>query len=389
MPPPDLQTKKEIMQNFAKKQTLPAVRRGVLMLSVALLASTAHAGEIVDMLTVSGFGTIGEVHSSLKTGDYVADVFQPDGAGYTRSSAIGVDSKLALQIDAKLLDNLSAVVQLVSRNRANRNYMPTVEWANIKYAITPELSVRVGRTAMPTFMNSETRLVGFANPWLRPPVETYSLRSTTNSDGADVSYRKAIGDVKNTTQAWYGKTEISTVATSGVISNGGKATKIIGLADSIEYGALTVRAAVTKIDFRITRAPGVYIFAKANVYNFGAMYDPGDWFVMGEYTKSDFGTVQRAQLAKYVTAGYRWKKFTPYATYSTVGTDDNQVTLALRAQDTKSFGIRWDFMKNTSLKVQVDDVQLANTSAGFFTNVKPGLAGSHAKILGAAVDFVF
>ena len=65
------------------------------------------------------------------------------------------------------------------------------------------------------------------------------------------------------------------------------------------------------------------------------------------------------------------------------------VNLALREQDTKSFGIRWDFMKNTSLKVQVDSVQLANTSAGFFTNVKPGLAGSHAKILGAAVDFVF
>lgn len=377
------------MQNFAKKSISPALRRTALMLAIALLTGSAHAGELVDMLTVSGFGTIGEAHSSLKTGDYVADVFQPNGAGYTRSSALGVDSKFALQFDVQLLDKLSAVVQLVSRNRANRNYMPTVEWANIKYAITPELSVRLGRIAMPTFMNSETRLVGYANPWIRPPVETYSLRSTTNSDGGDASYRMAFGEIKNTTQVWYGKTEIATVATSGVISNGGRGTKIIGLADSIEYGAMTLRGAVTKIDFRITRAPGVYIFAKANVYNLGAMYDPGDWFVMGEWTKSNFGTVQRAQLAKYVTAGYHWKKFTPYVTYSTVTVDDDQIKLALRAQDTKSAGIRWDFMKNTSLKVQVDDVKLAEGSSGFFTNAKPGLPGSRAKILAAAVDFVF
>jgi hypothetical protein len=377
------------MQTIAKKLSLPGVRQSGLVLGIALLAGGAQAGELVDMLTVSGFGTIGEVHSTLKTADYVADVFQPTGAGYTRSSALGVDSKVALQIDAKLLDNLSAVVQLVSRNRVNRNYLPSVEWANIKYAITPELSVRLGRTAMPTFMNSETRLVGFANPWLRPPIETYSLRSTTNSDGVDVSYRRAFGSVNNTTQLWYGKTEVASVGSTGAISNGVRAEKILGLADTVDYGALTVRGAVTAINFRLNGAGGTFIYAKANVYNLGAMYDPGDWFVMGEWTKTNFGTVQRAQQAKYVTAGYRWKKFTPYATYSKLDVDDDQVKLAVRAQVAKSAGIRWDFMKNTALKVQFDEVQLAAGSNGFFTNSKAGTAGSRAKILGAAIDFVY
>ncbi|WP_332878163.1 hypothetical protein [Massilia sp. S19_KUP03_FR1] len=377
------------MQTTAKKSSHPGFRKSGLMLGIALLSGAAHAGELVDMLTVSGFGTIGEVHSSLKTADYVADVFQPNGAGYTRSSALGVDSKVALQIDAKLLDNLSAVVQLVSRNRVNRNYLPSVEWANIKYAITPELSVRLGRTAMPTFMNSETRLVGFANPWLRPPIETYSLRSTTNSDGVDVSYRHAFGSVNNTTQLWYGKTEVASVGSTGVVSNGVRAEKILGIADTVDYGALTMRGAVTAIDFRLNGAGGTFVYAKANVYNLGAMYDPGDWFVMGEWTKTDFGAVQRAQQAKYVTAGYRWKKFTPYATYSKLDVDDNQVKLSVRAQVAKSAGIRWDFMKNTALKVQLDEVQLAAGSNGFFTNAKAGTAGSRAKILGAAVDFVY
>lgn len=376
------------MQKIIKKSSVLTCRHSVL-LGALLLTGSAHGGELAEMLTVSGFGTIGEVHNSVKTGDYVADVFQPNGAGYTGSSAFGVDSKLALQLDAKLTDKLSAVVQLVSRYRVNRNYLPSVEWANVKYAITPELSVRLGRTAMPTFMNSETRLVGYANPWMRPPIETYSLRSTTNSDGVDVSYRRAFGAVNNTTQAWYGSTEVASVGSTGGVSNGVRAEKIMGIADTVEYGALIARAGVTAIDFRLNGAAGTFIYAKANVYNLGATYDPGNWFVMGEWTKTNFGTVQRAQQAKYVTAGYRWKKFTPYATYSKVAVDDDQVKLSVRAQDTKSAGLRWDFMKNTSLKVQLDQVQLAAGSNGFFTNAKTGLAGSNAKILGAAIDFVY
>jgi hypothetical protein len=287
------------------------------------------------------------------------------------------------------MDNLTAVMQLISRYRVNREYLPQIEWANVKYAVTPELSVRLGRTAMPTFMNSETRLVGYANPWIRPPIETYSLRSTTNADGVDVSYRHAFGPLNNTTQVWYGKTQVASVSSSGAVSNGVRATKITGLADTVEYGSLLVRAAVTAIDFRLNGTAGAFTYAKANVYNLGATYDVGSWFVMGEWTKTDFGTLQRAQQAKYVTAGYRWNKFTPYATYSKVDVDDDQIKLALRAQDTKSAGLRWDFMKNLSLKVQLDQVQLKAGSTGFFTNAKTGLAGSRAKVLSAAVDFVF
>lgn len=372
------------------KKSMSSRRQSALLLGTALLASAAQADELPKMFSVSGFGTLGAVHNSVQTGDYVADVFQPNGAGFTSSSAYGVDSKVALQIDAKLMDNLTAVVQLMSRYRVNREYLPQIEWANVKYAVTPELSVRLGRTAMPTFMNSETRLVGYANPWVRPPIETYSLRSTTNADGVDVSYRHAFGSINNTTQAWYGKTQVASVGSTGAVSNGVRATKITGLADTIDYGSLTVRAGVTAIDFRLnTATAGTFTYAKANVYNLGASYDTGSWFVMGEWTKTDFGAVQRAQKAKYVTAGYRWNKFTPYVTYSTVGVDDDQIKLALRAQDTKSAGLRWDFMKNMSLKVQLDQVQLEAGSTGFFTNAKPGLAGSRVKVLSAAVDFVY
>lgn len=368
----------------------PIRRRSAVLVAIAMLAATgARADDLSQMFSVSGFGTVGATHNDNKKGDYVADVFQPNGAGYTRASSIDVDSKAALQIDAKLSDKFSAVVQVVSRSRVNTGYTPRIEWANIKYAITPELSVRAGRIALPTFMNSETRLVGYSNPWVRPPIETYSLRSTTNSDGVDATYRHNFGSVNNTTQVWYGKMEVASVAFTGAVSNGVRAEKIVGIADTVEIGALMMRAGVTKIDFRITAGPNLYVYSPANVYNVGATYDPGSWFVMGEVTKSDFGNVQRAQKAGYVTAGYRLAKFTPYATYSMVDVDDNKVTMSVRAQHTASAGLRWDFMKNLALKVQLDKVSLEKGSSGFFTNAKPGLAGSSAKVLSAAVDFVY
>ncbi|WP_426112502.1 hypothetical protein [Massilia sp. PWRC2] len=365
-------------------------RRTAVLVGMAVLASAgAHAQDVSQMFNVSGFGTVGMVHNSVNTGDYVADVFQPNGAGYTNRSSFTVDSKLAMQVDAKITDQWSAVLQVVSRERVNSGYLPRVEWANIKYAITPELSVRVGRVAMATFMNSETRLVGYANPWVRPPIETYSLRSTTNSDGIDGAYRHTFGPVTNTTQVWYGKMEVASVSSTGAVSNGVRAEKIKGIADSAEMGALTLRAALTKIDFRLNGAAGTFIYSPANVYNLGATYDPGNWFVLGELTKSDFGTVQRAQKAGYVTGGYRFNKFTPYITYSKVDIDDGQINLALRAQHTVSGGLRWDFRKNFALKVQLDKVQLEPGSNGFFTNSKPGMAGSSAKILSGTIDFVF
>lgn len=371
-------------------QAAPLIRRRTAVLvGLALLASSsARADDLSQMFTVSGFGTVGMTHNSSATGDYVADVFQANGAGYTRRSAFGVDSKAAMQLDAKVNDQISAVLQVVSRSRVNTAFLPRVEWANIKYAITPEVSVRVGRVAMATFMNSETRLVGFANPWIRPPIETYSLRSTTNSDGVDGSWRHTFGGVTNTTQAWYGKMEVASVGTTGAVSNGVRAEKILGIADSAEIGALTLRAAITKIDFRIGAAPN-FIYSPAKVVTAGFNYDPGTYFVMGELTKSDFGSIQRAQKAAYVTGGYRLNKFTPYLTYSMVDVNDDQVKLAVRAQHSIAGGLRWDFRKSFALKVQLDKVQLEPGSNGFFTNSKAGMAGSSAKVLSATVDFVF
>ena len=58
---------------------------------------------------------------------------------------------------------------------------------------------------LPTFLVSDSRKVGYGNPWVRPPVEVYSLNPITTLDGVDASYRLHLGEVTNTLQADYGR----------------------------------------------------------------------------------------------------------------------------------------------------------------------------------------
>lgn len=121
-------------------------------------------------ISVHGFGTFGAVRSDQDEADVVSDTFlQPNGAGHTSRWHSGVDSKIGGQVEAAFSNEFSAVLQIVSKHRYDNSWTPEVEWANVKYQFTPGLSVRVGRTVAPTFMQSDTALVGYANPWVRPP----------------------------------------------------------------------------------------------------------------------------------------------------------------------------------------------------------------------------
>ncbi len=81
----------------------------------------------------------------------------------------------------------------------------------------------------------------------------------------------------------------------------------------------------------------------------------------------------------YVSAGYRVKKFTPYLTYAQNSQGSflpgfpppsaDSIRLANRSQSTVSAGVRWDFMKDTDLKLQYDQVKLSDNSNGFLANV--------------------
>ncbi len=75
--------------------------------------------------------------------------------------------------------------------------------------------MRAGILAVPVFMQSDSRLVGFANPWVRMPVAVYSQAPFTNFYGADLVYRHSFNDVAMTVQPYVGKAKVHIPETGG------------------------------------------------------------------------------------------------------------------------------------------------------------------------------
>ncbi|MFC5500207.1 porin [Caenimonas terrae] len=408
-----------------------SLRPLLLALTAASLAGAAQAQTAPD-IKFSGFGTLAATHSSEHNADFVGTIFQPNGAGATSDWAFGVDSKLGAQVDAKFGDRWSAVLQVVSQHTYDNNYRPNVEWANVKFQATPELSLRAGRIAAPSFLVSDTRFVGYAQPWVRPPVEVYGVIPITSNDGVDLSYRKQFGSFTNTLQAYYG------TATARLESGKVKSKAGWGINDSVQSGDLTLRAGYTanKLDMQLANvdtllgaigqfsalpAPigpqaGALVQKyrltdmKTSSFTLAASYDPGQWFAMAELVDFRGAGILTDSRSWYLTGGYRFASFTPYATYarsrSSVANEPGiplppaaPLNAGLNAllnnqfngsQTTVSAGVRWDFMKNTALKLQYDHVRNGAGSAGQLAHPLPALVrGSSYNLLSVALDFVF
>lgn len=385
----------------ASRQLLPNkeinIKTGILITVSAILgmaASNALAdGMDKPMFKFSGFATLGISHSTENRGDYVVDSTIPKGAGLSNSWAFGNDTRLGGQVSAEFSPRVSGVLQVISEYQANSTWSPRVEWANLKYSFTPDFYVRAGRIALPTFMHSDTRKVGYSYPWVHPPTELYRQLAITNSDGVDAMYRFGIGEASNKIRVVYSSNRIDRPASTSTSRN------MWGIFDTLEYGATLIHGGFQERESSFfTSTTGVTgPWVRNTDLSLGASYDPGKWFVMGSW-------IQRVSTSKrgamYVSGGYRHGEFTPYLTYSQdsrssflpgVVPTANQLALALRSQHTTSVGTRWNFRKNTDLTVQYDTVQLGPDSNGDMANVPAGvtLYGSRFHVFTATLDFVF
>ena len=187
-----------------------------------------------------GFGTFGVVRNTNSNLDFMDNLSQPRGAGYSHKWDFGVDSKLAVQADAKFNDKLSASWQVMSQRQTDASYQPQNEMAFLKYQATGDLNVRLGRIPAPLFMVSEYRKVGYVNPWVRQPNEVYFQVPFNSIDGGDVTYQFGRGDFTGNFQVAAGSMRKATVMNEGDINTltGDNALSINFIG---EYGPLTFR----------------------------------------------------------------------------------------------------------------------------------------------------
>jgi hypothetical protein len=225
----------------------------------------------------------------------------------------------------------------------------------------------------------------------------------------------------------------------------------MGFNDTVEIGALTLRAAYMDLDFETpgagfaplvnpfvgiaTSLPGgigANASAQAarlrNQYDpalgqniryldLGATYDPGRWFLTGEVLQQNSSGFLGDTVSGYLSGGYRWRTLTPYATFSVLdkhkssetgislaglppplqglgGAINNIIVRGLVAnnasQQTVSLGLRWDIASKFALKGQYDYVDLGRGSTGLLENRQPGFVpGSDLHVLSIAVDYIF
>ena len=415
------------------KQIIAAV------LALPLALSSAFAQEAQSpTVKISGFGT----GALTWTNTDQAEFGRPNQVtGAKKSPRTGVDSNLGLQADVGVNSWLSFTAQGLVRRDAEDDFGAELAWAFAKAKINDHFSVRVGRIGLPAFMISDYRNVGYANTFLRPPVEMYSQVPFNGLDGIDATYQQSFGDTSVTGQLAYGGTEAQIAggytgrskhmsALNIVAENGpftarfGRVDAKISITGSATLSTLLngLRAAGTGYRFPQLNAMAAEIDPtekKASFTSVGLGVDWNNVVVQTEFAKRKTDSYVNDTTSWYVMGGYRFGKVLPYVIQSKVSIDGfpaNVVPTAcpagypaactptLRAlsagvatlrgsglgqgeQSTDSIGLRWDLYRSAALKFQIDRITPKN-GKGLFVNVTPGF--SHAVTVGTvAVDFVF
>lgn len=332
-------------------------------------------------LSLNGFGTLGFARSSERGADFAFDNLQPKGTGRSHEWANDVDSRLGLQLTANLNPSLSAVLQVVSEYRWDGTYTPMVNWANLRYAVTPALSVRVGRIGLDSFMASDSRKIGYSNITARPPTEVYRLLALRESDGVDATYRYSDSNFVNTVSILYGKRTVTNTRSINVHS-----TDVAGIFERFEQGPLTVHAAYQQRRVDNQNPP------LGKFMSLGVAWDPGPWFASAEWVKAinfNASNLKITRAAWYLNGGVRVGDFAPYITLSELKpvSDTGQAPVG---QHTYAAGVRWDVHRNIDVKFQWDHIRLNDHSFGTLQNVAPGTkAGGKVNVVSVLTDFVF
>jgi len=390
-----------------------------LMLGKPTLGLTAPA------ISVSGFGTLGYAVTDNATEQYRVG----SGAdGADDSGTFKLDSRFGIQFDTSLNPYISGTVQLLSRQNAEGDYTPEVEWAFLKGQVSDSVAIRVGRIGAPFFMVSDFREVGYANTTLRPPEDTYIQVPLRVFTGADINGLFELGDSIISAQAFIGqreqdfpnntKTNLKDTMGANLAFERGPARFRLSYIDtqagasSPGYDQLfaTLSATAQLIPELSDLAEDFNGELKPSTFSsIGLDLDLDPWFLAAEYTQR---RIEKSAVASfnawYVTAGVRWKNFTPYATYSQLRqVSKTEVNLppvpdlaplaaplayvyAAADQTTIAAGVRWDVFVSSALKLQYEKISREFIGANFLgTDQQQSGNSEDVNLFSVAFDFTF
>jgi hypothetical protein len=404
-------------------------------LLAALLATlgtlSAQAGTLGDgNLNISGFGTLGVATTNNEDVKFAR---YNQAAGTGDSPRIGLDSNLGLQASYQFSNQLSGTVQVLTRKNTSQEFTTDLTWAFLKYKLSDETNVRLGRVVLPSFLISDYQNVGYANTMMRPPIELYGQAPIENMDGADVNWQHGFGDTNVTLQGFGGVSRGKLYVPTAGGSIAKHQSPVYGLAVTAEHGPFTARLAhlrakiesnnvapintltdtLTKVGFA-TLANDLTLKGgkKMNFTEFGLTMDWNNIVLQGEYAmrRANEPVYIAETNSGYLMGGYRLGKVLPYYAHayykgagSTVTLPANMPTsgplapvtatvkglLTSSEQSSDLVGMRWDFAKSLALKVQIDHVKPKVKGGLLLLGPTLQTYSNSVTVYAAAIDFVF
>ena len=358
----------------------------ILASSLALATGTAMAGGLTaDMFTFGGFGTAGVAESSTDQAEYVTG---NQMAGATRHLDYKTDSRLGLQGGFAPTQWLSATVQALAAERSSAQITTQLQWAYVKVQPIADLSIRGGKMRLPTFLISDSRDVGYANTWLRPPNSVYGEALYDTFEGGDITYKRSFGKYSLTVSAVVGApnpvSQLSGPGSTDIFTG----HHMYGYSLTAESDVITLRASVLELTFRLYPADGPLEQGTYDFYDLGATYDRNNIMAQAEFIELRTGDPDDNINGWYLMGGYRLGKWLPYVIYGANHKNQgaNGAIPELNAS-TVSVGVRLDLFKSVDFKAQIDHAKALDYGSPFI-NVQPDF-NNKANIFSLVADFVF
>lgn len=396
---------------------------------------------------LSGFGSLGltERHSGPAWG-----LIRSSGQDGTDAAvSANVDSRLGLQLDWRGGSRWDGVLQGVLLNRPKGTPWPeSLAWANLGYRPAPDTQLRFGRTSPDIFLYANSRNVGYALPWARPPVDFYGFIPLASIDGLSLSqqWTTEAGTTRLQVAGGQFSTTVSDYAGGGIRLNG---RDTLVLSATHEVDNWQVKGSYLRGRLRLLGGPGVeqlrqglaqlsalpvpgvanqlaplqqslWLQGTVSYMALGLQYEDGPWTVVTEGNQLSVANGGPLPARRgYVSLGYRvgpatiygvagltrasepappapdlLTPLTPVVGAVTAGRAQALVQYATTAvnayrYDQSSVGVggRWDLRSNLALKLQWDQFNVrANGGAGWFNaNAK----GARINVATVLLDFVW
>ncbi len=375
-------------------------------MAALMASSSAYAIQFDGFLTTGVAWSDGDANGNRYIGSL-------GDRGIQQDASFETDTRFGLQISSDIAENMSVTAQLLGTG-VDGNFDAVVEWAYVEYEATDWLSVRSGKLKQPIYMVNDYVEVGYAYPWIRPPVEVYYLNNPLNTiNGVELLFQFNVGPGTLSFQPYFGSNA------DDIPNTGGQGTfeaerirgfdlKYAGRGYSVHAGKFVcdVKLFGQLLGVPAQLGPGPQDTVNVNLNGEGECdvaatgfnLDMANIVVYSEYQerKTQDGLSQPFgnQESWYATFGYRFGKFLPHITFASIdGTSSKETPFAVTCdggcaggfipdgtpltnfpvsvQTSVTYGLRYELNDSAALKIEHSIVDVENDPSNLVSAGNP------------------